>query len=147
MIELSVSHVVCALQGGVRMSFPLSSSHEPVTPLQVWPALSLDVRQSVIGLLAELALHVVAARQQDEHDGKEFFHAQQKQQGIAGAGRNGKGAHYHAARYFEGDDLVRRLGRPNCNFSIPFPRLGVRGCVNDFFQSEMLGFWTQKPLF
>lgn len=78
MIQLSASHVVCALQGGVHMSFSLSSSHEPVTPLQVWPALSLDVRIRVIGLLAELALHVVVARQQDEQDGKEIFHAQQK---------------------------------------------------------------------
>jgi hypothetical protein len=78
MIELSVSSVICALQGGVHMSSPLFSSHEPVTPLQVWPALSLDVRQRVIGLLAELALHVVAARPLDEHDSKEIFHVQQK---------------------------------------------------------------------
>lgn len=78
MIQLSASHVVCAPQGGLHMSSHLSLSQEPVTPLQVWPALSLDVRQSVIGLLAELALHVVVARQQDEHDSKEISHAQPK---------------------------------------------------------------------
>lgn len=78
MIQLSASHVACALQGGLRMSSHLSSAKVPVTPLQVWPALSLDVRTRVIGLLAELTLHVVVARQQDERDGKEIFHAQQK---------------------------------------------------------------------
>jgi hypothetical protein len=78
MIQLAASHVTCPLQGGLPMSSRLSSSEVPVTPLQVWSALSLDVRQSVIGLLAELALHVIVARPADEHDGKEVSHAQQK---------------------------------------------------------------------
>ncbi len=78
MIQLSASQVTCPLQGGLPMSSRLPSSEVPVTPLQIWSALSLDVRTRVISLLAELALHVIVARQQDEQDGKEIFHAQQK---------------------------------------------------------------------
>jgi hypothetical protein len=46
-----------------------------VTPIQVWPALSHDLRTRVIGLLAQLALHVVAAHPGNEYTGKEVSHA------------------------------------------------------------------------
>ncbi len=42
-----------------------------VTPAQVWPALSLDLRTRVIGLLAELALKMVVARPATEDARKE----------------------------------------------------------------------------
>jgi hypothetical protein len=71
MIALSVFPVVCALQGGVRMSSPPSFREVRVTPVQVWPALSSDLRTRVVGLLAQLALNVVAARPGTVCTGKE----------------------------------------------------------------------------
>ena len=53
MIQVSVSCVVCALQGGLRMVSRPFSPDVQVTPIQVWPALSHDLRTRVIGLLAE----------------------------------------------------------------------------------------------
>ena len=50
MIELSASGVVGALQGGLWMVARSSSSDAQVTPAQVWPALSLDLRTRVIAL-------------------------------------------------------------------------------------------------
>lgn len=48
------------------------STPEPrVSPAQVWPALSLDLRTRVIGLLAELALNVLVARPATEGARKE----------------------------------------------------------------------------
>lgn len=55
-----VFHLICAQQGGVCMSsFPFSRDAQ-VAPRQVWPALPHDMRTCVVGLLAQLALHMVA---------------------------------------------------------------------------------------
>jgi len=62
MIQLAVFQMLGTLQGGVRMSSRPSASHQQVTPTQVWPALSLDLRTRVSGLLAQLALNVIVAR-------------------------------------------------------------------------------------
>ena len=70
MIQVFVSCVVCALQGGLRMVLRPSSPDRQVTPIQVWPALSLDLRTRVIGLLAQLALNMVT-RLGNECAGKE----------------------------------------------------------------------------
>jgi hypothetical protein len=43
------------------MLLPPPTSELRVTPDQVWPALSHDLRTRVIGLLAELALKVLVA--------------------------------------------------------------------------------------
>ncbi len=48
-----------------------SSPDVQVPPVQVWPALSSDLRTRVVGLLAELALNVVAARPANGCTGKE----------------------------------------------------------------------------
>jgi hypothetical protein len=53
MIQIFVSCVVCALQGGLRMVSRPFSPDAQVTPIQVWPALSHDLRTRVIGLLAQ----------------------------------------------------------------------------------------------
>lgn len=59
-----VFHLICAQQGGVPM-LHLSShscSHEmQVTPIQVWPALSSDLRTRIVGLLAQLTVNMVVA--------------------------------------------------------------------------------------
>ena len=70
MIEVFVFRVVCALQGGLCMVSPPSSPDVQVPPVQVWPALSLDLRTRVIGLLAQLALNMVT-RLGNECAGKE----------------------------------------------------------------------------
>ena len=75
MIQVSVSCVVCALQGGVRMVSRPFSPDAQVTPIQVWPALSHDLRTRVIGLLAQLALNVVAAHPGNEYTRKEVCDA------------------------------------------------------------------------
>jgi hypothetical protein len=75
MIQVFVSCVVCTLQGGVRMVSRPFSPDTQVTPIQVWPALSHDLRARVIGLLAQLALNVVAAHPGNEYIGKEVSHA------------------------------------------------------------------------
>jgi hypothetical protein len=49
----------------------LSSPDTQVPPVQVWPALSLDLRIRVIGLLAQLALNMVVTRLGNECAGKE----------------------------------------------------------------------------
>jgi len=59
MIAVSMFPVECAWQGGLRMSSHPPSYEVQVTPVQVWPALSLDLRTRVIGLLAQLALNMV----------------------------------------------------------------------------------------
>ncbi len=59
MIAVSVFPVECAWQGGLRMSSHPPSHEVQVTPVQVWPALALDLRTRVIGLLAQLALNMV----------------------------------------------------------------------------------------
>ena len=71
MIQRVVFCVVCALQGGLRMVLRPSSPDRQVTPIQVWPALSLDLRTRVIGLLAQLALNMVMTRLGNECAGKE----------------------------------------------------------------------------
>jgi hypothetical protein len=71
MIQLAVFQMPGVLQGGVRMSSRPATSHQQVTPAQVWPALSLDLRTRVIGLLAQLALNVLVARPTPEDPGKE----------------------------------------------------------------------------
>jgi hypothetical protein len=75
MRQVFVFRVVCALQGGLRMVSRPSSPDAQVTPVQVWPALSLDLRTRVIGLLAQLALNMVATRPGNECAGKEVSHA------------------------------------------------------------------------
>ena len=75
MITLSVFPLECAWQGGLRMSWRPSSPEGQVTPAQVWSALSLDLRTRVIGLLAQLALNMVATRPGNECAGKEVSHA------------------------------------------------------------------------
>ena len=70
MIQRVVFCAVCALQGGLRMVLHPSSPDKQVTPMQVWPALSLDLRTRVIGLLAQLALNMVT-RLGNECAGKE----------------------------------------------------------------------------
>jgi hypothetical protein len=77
MIQVFVSCVVCALQGGLRMLSRPFSPDAQVTPIQVWPALSHDLRTRVIGLLAQLALNVIAAHAGNECIGKEISHADQ----------------------------------------------------------------------
>ena len=59
MIQVVVFRLICALQGGLYMVSRLSSPDTQVPPVQVWPALSLDLRIRVIGLLAQLALNMV----------------------------------------------------------------------------------------
>jgi hypothetical protein len=59
MIPRVVFCAVCALQGGLRMVLRPSSPDRQVTPIQVWPALPLDLRTRVIGLLAQLAVNMV----------------------------------------------------------------------------------------
>jgi hypothetical protein len=75
MIQVFVFCVVCALQGGLRMISRPFSPDAQVTPTQVWPALSHDLRTRVIGLLAQLALNVVAAHPGNEYTEKEVSHA------------------------------------------------------------------------
>jgi hypothetical protein len=70
MIAVSVFLVECAWQGGLRMSSHPPSHEVQVTPVQVWPALALDLRTRVIGLLAQLALNM-ATRLGNEGAGKE----------------------------------------------------------------------------
>jgi hypothetical protein len=53
MIQVVVFRVVCTLQGGLCMVSHSSSPDVQVPPVQVWPALSLDLRTRVIGLLAQ----------------------------------------------------------------------------------------------
>jgi hypothetical protein len=55
-------------------SHPLSPEKQ-IPPAQVWSALSLDLRTRVIGLLAQLALNMVAARPGNEGARKEVSHA------------------------------------------------------------------------
>ena len=59
MLAVSVFPVERAWHGGWRMSSPPPAHEVPVTPVQVWPALSLDLRTRVIGLLAQLVLNMV----------------------------------------------------------------------------------------
>ncbi len=56
MIQLAVFRMLDALPGGVSMALRPSAPQALVTPAQVWPALSLDLRTRVIGRLAQLAL-------------------------------------------------------------------------------------------
>ena len=76
MIQLAVFQMLGVLQGGVRMSSRPSTSHQQVTPAQVWPALSLDLRTRVIGLLAQLALNVLVACPTEAEAGKEVADVQ-----------------------------------------------------------------------
>lgn len=63
--------LIGARQGGVRMSLHPLSHDIPVTPGQVWPTLSHDLRTRIVDLLAQLALHVVIARPITLCSGKE----------------------------------------------------------------------------
>ena len=76
MIAVSMFHLICARQGGGRMSSRLSSHDVQVTPVQLWPALSLDRRTRIVGLLAQLALNVVVACPASACRGKEVACAQ-----------------------------------------------------------------------
>ena len=77
MLAVSVFPVERAWHGGWRMSSPPPAHEVPVTPVQVWPALSLDLRTRVIGLLAQLALNMMAARLGNESARNEVSHADQ----------------------------------------------------------------------
>ena len=70
MIQLAVFQMLGVLQGGVRMPSRPATSHQQVTPAQVWPALSLDLQTRVIGLLAELTLNVLVACPTPDDPGK-----------------------------------------------------------------------------
>jgi len=70
MLAVSVFPVERAWQGGLRMSSHPPAHEVQVTPVQVWPALSLDLRTRVIGLLAQLVLNMVT-RLGNEGAGKE----------------------------------------------------------------------------
>ncbi len=76
MIVVSMFHLVCARQGGMHMSSRTSSHDVQVTPVQVWPALSHDLRTRIVGLLAQLALNVVVARPASACTAKEVACAQ-----------------------------------------------------------------------
>ncbi len=78
MIELSACYVVSALQGGMCMSTRPSFSQKQVAPVQVWPALSNDLRIRVIGLLAHVALNVVVTHPGGQGSEKEVVHADPK---------------------------------------------------------------------
>jgi hypothetical protein len=71
MIQVCVFPVVCALQGGLCMVSHPSSPDVQVPPVQVWPALSLDLRTRVIGLLTQLVLNMVVTRFGNECAAKE----------------------------------------------------------------------------
>ena len=71
MIELVSCQVAGALQGGLWMLARSSSPQEQAPLAQVWPALSVDLRTRVSGLLAQLAMNIVMARPGDEAVGKE----------------------------------------------------------------------------
>lgn len=71
MIQLAVFQMLDPLQGGVSMTLRPPAPQALVTPAQVWPALSLDLRTRVIGLLAQLALNVIVAGPAEAEAGKE----------------------------------------------------------------------------
>ena len=70
MIAVAIFSVECAWQGGLRMSPPPPPSERQISPAQVWPALSRDLRTRVSGLLAQLVLNMVA-RHGNECEGLE----------------------------------------------------------------------------
>jgi hypothetical protein len=76
MITVSMFHLLCAQQGGVCMSSRPFSRDVLVTPIQVWPVLSADLRTRIVGLLAQLALNVVAAHSDTVYTTKEAAYAQ-----------------------------------------------------------------------
>ena len=59
-----------------HMSSRTTSPDVQVTPVQVWPALSHDLRTRIVGLLAQLALNVVVARPASACTAKEVACAQ-----------------------------------------------------------------------
>lgn len=76
MIELSACHVVLVHQGGFCM-FPFSSADQEHNALaHVWSHLSADLQIRVIGLVAQLALNVVAVRPQSQPEGEEKSHVE-----------------------------------------------------------------------
>lgn len=76
MIAVSVFHLICARQGGVPMSARPSAHDVQVTPVQVWPALSSDLRTRIVGLLAQLALNAVVVHPASVSTAKEVACAQ-----------------------------------------------------------------------
>ncbi len=76
MIAVSVFHLVCARQGGVHVSSCPSIRDMQVTPVQVWPALSSDLRTRIVGLLAQLTLNAVIAHPASACTAKEVACAQ-----------------------------------------------------------------------
>ena len=66
-----VWHRVSVRQGGAYMVSRQSAHDMQVTPMQVWPALSSDVRTRIAGLLAELAVSMVVARSASIRMGRE----------------------------------------------------------------------------
>jgi hypothetical protein len=66
-----VWHQVSAQQGGARMVSRRFAHDMQVTPMQVWPALSSDLRTRIAGLLAALAVNMVVAHPASTCMGKE----------------------------------------------------------------------------
>jgi hypothetical protein len=72
MMSLSMDRPICAQHaGGMHMSTRPSSCEVQVAPVQVWPALSSDLRTRIVGLLAQLALNMVAAHSDNASTTKE----------------------------------------------------------------------------
>jgi hypothetical protein len=67
---------VSARQGGARMVSCRCVHDMQVTPMQVWPALSSEVRTRIAGLLAQLAVNMVDARTASTCMGKEVVYVQ-----------------------------------------------------------------------
>jgi hypothetical protein len=61
MIAVCVFHLVCSQQGGAHMCSRPSSHEVQVAPIQVWPALSSDLRTRIVGLLAQLTVNMAVA--------------------------------------------------------------------------------------
>ena len=78
MMTVSVGQLICARHGGgMHMSKRLSSHDVQVTPVQVWPALTSDLRTRIVGFLAQLALNAVTTHSEDAHTIKEVTCAYQ----------------------------------------------------------------------
>ena len=75
MMEGLVEAFAFALKERSGVSTQPSSIDQQVSPAQVWSRLSADLQARAIGLLAHLALKLVAASIHPEGSGKEVSHA------------------------------------------------------------------------
>jgi hypothetical protein len=76
MRAISVFHLISIQRGGASMSLHRTAHDVQVAPVQVWPALSPDLRTRITGLLAQLALNMVVARPASVCTGKEVVYVQ-----------------------------------------------------------------------